>query len=125
MSYVVEISPFEEDKFTCAGEVNADVLSYEISDLTEDCKYDVQVKAVNEIGPGVPSIAVTCIHTRDYTGNVMHHLYLNDFVWELQHHYFYSQKFQRPIFLLINSLLLKLVPLSKYLCQLEEIQNQK
>ncbi|MEL6802473.1 MAG: fibronectin type III domain-containing protein, partial [Bacteroidota bacterium] len=61
-SYLVEISKFEEDNFTCAGEVAQQ--SYEITDLTEDCKYDVRVKAVNEIGQGVPSATITAIHTR-------------------------------------------------------------
>ena len=68
MSYVIEKSAFEEDNFTTAGEVYAANLSYEITELTEDCKYDVRVKAVNEIGQGVASVVITAIHTRDYTG---------------------------------------------------------
>ena len=41
---------------------------YEINSLVEDCKYDVRVKAVNEIGQGIPSMSVTNIHTKDYKG---------------------------------------------------------
>merc|ERR1712096_500258 len=74
-SYVVEISKFEEEEWNVSGEINAfdesckldEKFVYEINSLVEDCKYDVRVKAVNEIGQGLPSIAVTNIHTKDYT----------------------------------------------------------
>merc|ERR1712096_89189 len=73
-SYVVEISKFEEEEWNVSGEINAfdesckleEKFVYEINSLVEDCKYDVHVKAVNEIGQGLPSIAITNIHTKDY-----------------------------------------------------------
>merc|ERR1739838_181433 len=66
-SYVVEISPADENKFACVEQISSSMESYEIIDLVENSLYDVQVRAVNELGQGDASTAVTSILTRDYT----------------------------------------------------------
>ena len=70
-SYVVESrESTEEDSesFVEVARLKAGVTTYVCTDLAENKKYDLQVRAVNEIGIGEPSMPVSSIMTKDSSG---------------------------------------------------------
>ena len=66
-SYLIEISPSDEEKFEVNSRVRGDVNRYAITGLKEQTAYDVRVVAANEAGESDSSIPVTSVVTRDDT----------------------------------------------------------
>ena len=70
-SYIVESrESTEEDteQFAEVARVKSTVTTYVLENLAENKKYDVQIRACNEIGVGEASMPVTSIMTKDSSG---------------------------------------------------------
>ena len=70
-SYIVESrESTEEDteQFVEVARVKSGVTTYVLENLAENKKYDVQIRACNEIGVGEASMPVTSIMTKDSSG---------------------------------------------------------